>query len=245
MSLIITMFVREGMVMASDSRLTLNSQQGQVGASVIQQLAVSQSDTNNKTFLAPNDIGISTCGAADVNGVPIGGFIESFIREKLQNITPAIEVDQVPTLLLNYFRALSSIPATIFHVAGYKKEGEQVIQHVYTINVSAAAITRVNLLGVLGENGAAWNGEIDILTRLINPVFTQQGSNFTPLPTYPIPFQFFTLQDAIDFSVYAIAATIDSMRFMPRAKTVGGPIDVLVIRPQGAEWIQKKRLHII
>jgi len=244
MSLIVTIFVREGMVMSSDSRLTLNSNQGQPGAQIVQQLAVSQSDTNNKTFLAPNNIGISTCGAADINGVPIAGFIESFIAENLQGQPTAIEVDQVPTLLLNYFRALPVSPATIFHVGGYKKEQEKFIQHVYVVDIQAASITRVNLPGVFGEQGAAWNGETDILTRLVNPVFLKNGEIYQQLSTYSIPFQFFTLQDAIDFSVYAIATTIDSMRFMPRAKTVGGPIDVLVIKPQSAEWIQKKNLHV-
>ncbi len=244
MSLIVTMFVREGIVMSSDSRLTLNSQQGQPGLQFVQQLAVSQSDTNNKTFLAPNNIGISTCGAADINGVPIGGFIESFIAENLQAEPATVEVDQVPTLLLNYFRALPVSPATLFHVAGYKKEQEKFVQHVYSVDVQQASITRVNLVGVFGEQGAAWNGETDILTRLVNPVYLQAGTNYQQLPTYAIPFHFFTLQDAIDFSVYAIATTIDSMRFMPRAKTVGGPIDVLVIKPQTAEWIQKKELHV-
>jgi len=163
MSLIVTMFVREGMVMSSDSRLTLNSHQGQPGTQIVQQLAVSQSDTNNKTFLAPNNIGISTCGAADINGVPIAGFIESFIDENLQGQPTAIEVDQVPTLLLNYFRALPVSPATIFHVGGYKKEQEKYVQHVYVVDIQAASITRVNLPGVFGEQGAAWNGETDIL----------------------------------------------------------------------------------
>lgn len=61
--------------------------------------------------------------------------------------------------------------------------------------------------------------------------------NFKQMPHFQIPWQFFTLQDAIDFAVYAIRTTIDSVRFLPRPKTVGGPIDVLVIRPHESEWI--------
>lgn len=52
-----------------------------------------------------------------------------------------------------------------------------------------------------------------------------------------------TLQDAIDFSIYAIRTTIDTMRFQARPKTVGGPIDVLLISPEEAKFIQKKELH--
>ena len=64
------------------------------------------------------------------------------------------------------------------------------------------------------------------------------------LPHFPVPYSFFTLQDAIDYAVYAVKVTIDTIRFQPRAKTVGGPIDVLVIKPQDALWVQMKKLRV-
>jgi hypothetical protein len=87
MSFIITLYTREGIVMASDSRLTLNAeQQTPDGQKLL--LAAGMSDSNYKTFLSPNGIGISTFGQADINGVPIGGYIETFIRENIsENIT--------------------------------------------------------------------------------------------------------------------------------------------------------------
>ena len=55
-----------------------------------------------------------------------------------------------------------------------------------------------------------------------------------------------TLQDAVDFGVYAVKTTIDTMRFQQKEKTVGGPIDVLVIQPHQAPiFIQKKELCIV
>jgi hypothetical protein len=93
------------------------------------------------------------------------------------------------------------------------------------------------------QQGAAWDGEGDILARLFQPVFIKDNNgDYQQLPQFQIPWQFFTLQDAIDFAVYAIRTTIDSVRFLPRAKTVGGPIDVLVIQPNEAKWISKKEL---
>jgi hypothetical protein len=54
------------------------------------------------------------------------------------------------------------------------------------------------------------------------------------------------LQDAIDFAIYAVKVTRDTMRFLAKIKTVGGPVDVLIIKPgQGpgrAAWIQRKDL---
>lgn len=240
MSFIITLYVREGIVMASDSRLTLDQTLPPTipGGNQIIKLAVAESDNNYKTFLAPNNIGISTCGNADINGVPIAGYIESFIRENLKDNT--VSIDSVPQLLSNYFQVFQPTPNVEFHVAGYKADAGQYEQHVWRVFVSTNTIEKINPPDI---QGAIWGGEIDILIRLLNPVGTFEHNDFSPLPYYQIPFQFFTLQDAIDFSIFAIRSTIDAIRFQPRAKTVGGPIDVLVIKPNEATWIQRKELH--
>jgi len=240
MSFIITLYVREGIVMASDSRLTLNQTLPPTipGGNQIVNLAVTESDNNYKTFLAPNNIGISTCGAADINGVPIAGYIESFIRENLND--DAVCIDSVPQLLSNYFQTFQPIPDVQFHVGGYKVDNGQYEQHVWRVFVATNSIEKANPINV---QGAVWNGETDILIRLINPVGTFEHSTFSPLSFYQIPFQYFTLQDAIDFAIFAIRSTIDAIRFQPRPKTVGGPIDVLVLKPNEAFWIQRKELH--
>ena len=48
------------------------------------------------------------------------------------------------------------------------------------------------------------------------------------------------IQDAIDFAIYAVRTTIDTIRFQARPKNVGGPIDVLVLTPEKTSWIQRK-----
>ena len=238
MSFIMTLFVREGIVMASDSRLTLNATR-QDGDTQVVQLSVGQSDSNYKTFLAPNDIGISTFGAADVQGVPIGGYIESFINEHLAGNNYAIE--QVPQEILNYFRNLPGPPETGFLIGGYKTEENVPEQHIWEVKVTTGDIVRVNQPG---QQGGSWRGEGDVLTRLVKLVGIQdQSGNFQPLPHYPIQWGFFTLQDAIDYAVFAVKVTIDTMRFHPRPKTVGGSIDVLVIKPNEVFWVQRKTLH--
>jgi 20S proteasome alpha/beta subunit len=239
MSFIITIYVREGIVMAGDSRLTLNSTQQQTGQPLIQ-LAVGQTDSSYKTFLVPHNIGIATYGAADVQGIPIAGTIESFVHEHLKG--KPREIDEVPPLLARYFQQLPGPPDTGFHVAGYKTVGAQRVQRVWQVSGKSGDIT---LLNEHNNQGAAWGGEADILARLIQPVWLRDAEgDFKPLPSYTIPWQFFTLQDGIDFAVYALRTTIDSIRFQPRPKTVGGPIDVLVIKPDRAFWVQHKELHV-
>jgi hypothetical protein len=93
--------------------------------------------------------------------------------------------------------------------------------------------------------GAAWSGQTDILTSILIPVTAKdaQGSDKVIRSPAPIVWDAMALQDAIDFAIYAIRTTIDTMRFQARPKTVGGPIEVLVLTPDEATWIHKKELH--
>ncbi|KPK89597.1 MAG: hypothetical protein AMJ94_11730 [Deltaproteobacteria bacterium SM23_61] len=241
MSFIITLYVREGIVMASDSRLTLNATQQQ-GPNQTVLLAVGQSDSNYKIFLASTNVGISTYRAADIQGVPIGGYVESFIHDVLE--PQRLGVDQAAKELLIYFRAFQPPPDTQFHVAGYVNAGGITEPHIMQVSIVPNQVVRLN---PPGQQGASWGGESDVLARLIYPVaqVNQQGQIVAQLPFHPIPWNFLTLQDAIDFAIFAIGSTINAMRFQPRPKTVGGPIDVLVIKPNGAFWVQRKELRAI
>ena len=241
MTFIITLWTQEGIVMASDSRLTLNISAQQNNQPV--QLSFPQSDANYKTFLAPGNIGISTFGAAEIQGVPISGYIESFIHENLEGKTP--DLKEVPKLLLDFFRSQSIIPDTGFLVAGYINENGKQIPHICRVIVTLNRIDKVIQPGQQG--GATWNGETEIMSRLISPCSMVQNDGITiSVPEAPIPWIFFTLQDAIDFAIYAVKVTRDTMRFLAKVKSVGGPVDVLIIKPgQGkdrAVWIQRKEL---
>jgi hypothetical protein len=228
--------------MASDSRLTLNSEQ-QTNDGQVLLIAAGMSDSNYKTFLAKDKIGISTFGQADINGNPISGFIQSFIS---QNNETEITVSQFAHELNQHFRAFNPVPDTGFHISGYERENEQLKPKVYRVLPLFNQVILINPENDQGEiQGATWDGEKDLLMRLIQQVYIldDQGQ-FQPLPQFQIPWQFFTIQDAIDFAVFAIQTTIDCVKFFPRAKTVGGPIDVLVINREKAFWINRKDLKV-
>ncbi len=238
MSLIITVYVREGIVMAADSRLTLNLPRTLPdGKQNI--LSITSSDSAQKLFLAPNNIGIATCGPADIKGVPIAGFIESFIVEKLKD--HSLNVEQVAGELKDYFGAIGVRRGTVFHVAGYIHLDQVLEQRLFLVDPANHSEKQINLAD---KQGANWGGEIDVLQRLLNQVtlIPPDGSDSVPLPFFAVPFEFFTLQDAIDFAFFGIRSTIDTLRFHAREKTVGGPIDVLVITPDSSRWIKKKDL---
>lgn len=238
MSFAITIHVREGIVMAADSRLTLNQTVPQQDGQVVH-LAVGQSDNIQKLFLAPNNVGISTYGDADIKGVPIAGFVETFLAGELPH---SGEVEETAEALLAFFQNNEPVPGTYFHVAGYTTVADTAQQEVWLVDIREGTCQRKNNAET---QGATWGGEGDILIRLLQPLaeFDDAGNIRTKLPFHKIPWDFFTLQDAIDFAIFATRSTIEAIRFQPRAKTVGGPIDVLVLQQKGCKWIQRKQLH--
>ena len=93
-------------------------------------------------------------------------------------------------------------------------------------------------------NGANWGGEIEVLQRILNTVKLKNGDRWVDLPDTPLIWNFMTLQDAIDFCGYAIRTTIETHRFQQKEKTVGGAIDILVIKPnESPVWIKRKELQ--
>jgi hypothetical protein len=226
--------------MAADSRLTLTYQRTTAGKPP-HTVSVTSSDSATKLFLTSGGVGISTFGDASVKGAPIAGVIESFIGEHLKGKTlPPKETGEA---LLAYFITIGVSQDSNFHVAGYRATGDALAQEVCFVKLSDGTVTQLN---PSGQQGANWGGEIDVFQRLINDVALvgTDGASPTPIPTFEVPFQFFTLQDAIDFANYAMRTTIDTMRFQAREKTVGGPVDILVITPGNASWIAQKQLRV-
>ena len=239
MSLIVVLYVPEGLVMAGDSRLTLNWKTNVGG--IQQSNSITASDSNSKIFTIREKFGLGTFGNADINGIPIAGFINKFIEEKVGNETT---IDEIPQLLLDFFGAYGN-PNTTFYTCGYKIVAGVSIPHAYVVNIGNQTFNRINGADNAQVNGANWGGETEVLTRLLSTVTINQGGENITLQNTPVPWNFFTLQDAIDFAQYAVRTTIENTRFQQKIKTVGGPVDLLVIRPNEApEWIAQKKLHI-
>ncbi len=235
MSFIIAVYTNEGIIMASDSRTTYTTTNTLADGTVEKQIGVQLTDTTYKTFLCNSRIGISTCGTSSINGMPIAGFIEKFILEK---VTEDSDVEEISQNLVDYFSQYTPTLSTHFIVAGYNKaDGKQHIMRVY---VESKEIKQVSV----DVPGAVWDGETDILTRLVKDVaIKKDASTYADIRFYSIGFNYFTLQDAVDFAEFAVDSTIKTMFFQDRVKTVGGPIDILAIKPDGAFWIQRKELH--
>lgn len=242
MSLVIATYVPKGIVMASDSRQSITVE-GKTPEGKDFKVETVNSDAVSKTFLLENHkVGISSFGRDVLGGQQMASHIKSFIEGELASID---DVETIPRKLVEYFRGSFLDADTGFHIAGYKREGKLSVPHVYYCHVARNAVERRNVKsdGSLSY-GAAWSGQIDVLVSILNPVIIKDeaGNENVIRQVAPIVWEVMTLQDAIDFSIYAIRTTIDTISFQARPKNVGGPVDVLVITPDGARWIQRKEL---
>jgi len=240
MSLIITVYVPEGIVLAGDSRLTLNwTDKTQTGE---HHNSITTSDSYTKIFLLADRFGLGVFGEVFVNEINICGLINQFVQE---NINENTTIDEIPERLIYFFGEKFNYPVTHFYLVGYKMEDGISVPHTYSIALAEKSYRRSNFENENIINGANWGGEIEVLSRILLTVKMQRGDEWTELADNAIPWNFMTLQDAVDFGVYAVRTTIDTMRFQQKEKTVGGPIDILVIQPhQEPVFIQKKELFV-
>lgn len=235
MSFTVTVYVPEAIVMASDSRQTLTLR-GKV--------ETVNSDFAYKTFLLPRQqVGVITFGQAALGGVSVQSQVERFAEEMVEE---GDDVEAVAHKLVSYLHERHPQADTGFYVAGYKREGRASVPHVYYCHVKKTLVQRRNVNPKTGDvtYGATWAGQVDVITRLLKAkqVVGPDGQ-LLEITGARINWHLMNAQDAIDFAIYAVRTTIDTMRFEARPKNVGGPIDVLLITPQGSRWIQRKELH--
>ncbi len=241
MSFIVTLYVPEGIVMAADSRLTMNIQK-KLSNDTSRVESFIASDNNQKLYLIDQRFGLSFCGEAAINNIPLAGFINTFIEEK---ISPDTDIMEIPEALITYFNEIAVKPKITFHLTGYRVEDGISVPYAFIGHINKGYYSRINVKNDQISHGCSWGGESDIFARLVLPVKVKnQRGEWNELRHQDIPYNFFTLQDAIDFAIYAIHTTIQTIRFQIRPKTVGGPIDVLILKPgENPRWIQKKNYY--
>lgn len=267
MSLIITVCTSEGIVMASDSRSTYNRTESN-GENKTIKYGIHSSDTTYKTFLCDGRIGISTCGNGTICGKSIASHIESYINNEYMQTD---SVGDTAKKILDFFSKMPHYDPVIFHIAGYDKENGQDIFRLYRVvtlmNVNqvaidnncgaqwdgeAAILSRIMKNGyIVPEEKVERPNEVKIIIKDAQGVEKEVSRNDCMLipknsqchPEMDIAWKLMTLQDGINFAEYAIKTTIDTMRFQMAPKTVGNPIDILVIKPNGGKWIKHKELH--
>jgi hypothetical protein len=232
MSLVVTVYVPSGIVMAADSRMTVlrteDHEEGEQKVRVQQQLVLSDS-AYKVVDLHAVQAGMSLYDSGVIDNQPVESHVRRFEEEAL---APGDDVRAVSDKFLRYVQGRHQGVNVGFHVAGYRVEGKASVPYVLVGHTTRdKEIRRVNAAedGSL-HYGVVRSGDTLVANRLID-------ENYLPL------FAAMPLQDAIDYAVHLIRTTIDTLRFEPRYPSVGGPIDVLVLKPEGMQWVQRKELR--
>ena len=217
MSLIISLYLSNGIVMSADS--TCCKDQGYISTNA------------NKIYVTTNSVGISTCGNRTSSGHNIEKYLEDFIETQT-----TATVTEVANNLLQYIIAKwPDIDAT-FLVAGYEasQDGSKE-QKKYRIYTKERAINECDY-----KTGAQWNGATALMSKLINQAYYKENEDYIAYEHYQIDWAGMNIQDGIDFCRFMTNATSTMMDFQNRITSVGGNIDILVIKPSGHLWISKK-----
>lgn len=219
MSLLITTCTQNGIVMAADSRISYYENDGAY-----------YSDNANKVFVTPNNVGISTCGNADIDGKRIEFFIKEFIAEHA-----ACDADEIANNLLPYFAKLNPELDTTFHVCGMINEDFL----GYRVRTRTGKIFNCN--NFFSPCGIIWDGDTYVIDRLLNNYFNTKsdGTPGSKEMYRQVPWERFVNEDAVEFIKFMMETSIKMQKFHQTKPTIGGPIRILAITKTGAKWIEE------
>jgi len=232
MSLVVTVYVPSGIVMAADSRMTVLRSEDRVEGEQktrVQQQIVLSDNAYKVVELRSIGVGVSVYDAGVINNQPVDSHVHRFEEEE---ITPEDDVISAGDKFLRYFQSNFPNVNVGFHIAGYRPEDRTRVPYVFVGHTTREpGVRRVNVSqeGQV-QYGILRSGDILVVNRLID-------QDHLPL------FAAMPLQDAVDYAAHLIRATIETMRFEPRFPSVGGPIDVLVVTPAEMRWVQRKELR--
>lgn len=246
MSLVVSLRIPDGIVVAADSLSTSQSildikAVGQDGKEVpIQQFSIpfSASSYTQKVFSLFKNYAFTSFALGIINQRSIHYHIKQF--EKLYPKSNE-NLEKVKNAIIRYFEneLLEQMPdyktkvpkgqcLLGFQLSGYEDVNNKQVGTTYEVFLGGPDIVE-NRFDIIG---CRFNGDL----RFIN-TFAEIGNK--------INFGFFTLQDAIDFCNFIIQTTATFQRFAiaTGVPTVGGDIDIALVTPfNGFQWIKRKKI---
>lgn len=227
MTLLVNLIFSEGIIMASDSLLTLNNKDS----------SFPQSYTLEKTFIMPESkIGISCRGT---NSVPGGLLINTYINDFIMiNDNKNIGIDETPNLLLKHLHEADELITkeeynTYFYIGGYSFVDGRPIKKLYEVHLQKKKVIQVYNQSENNACNVFFGGTIDIVSRLVHPV--KLVNREEEIKEYGIVYNRFSTQDAEDYCRFLIKTTSEMERFQNRRSNVGGEIRILLIQPHKTE----------
>jgi hypothetical protein len=264
MTVIVTVKINDGVVMASDSATTFSNSEGRPG-----QIYLNANKVFNLAEGLP--IGAMTTGAGQIGAASIATLskdLRSRFTDK-DNEFPAWKLDKntytmeqvairVREFLFDEKAKKESFESFLhYRICGYS--ANETLPEVWDVILNEGGCSPSQCVANKDSYTVMCSGEPEAFCRIVNGVGTgfeqfgiQQGFNLTEfgqslrtalgevfvVPAMPI-------QDAIDLARYLVEVTIGFTRFsFNRPKTVGGPIEIATItKHEGFRWIERKHFY--
>ena len=254
----------EGVVLAADSRVTLEAQKKDGPTIPINY----DNATKLLAFSEPHDyIGCVTYGVAVIGQRTAHSFVPEFEQQVLAKKEKRLTVEEYSNQLSDFFsqRWKEAMPSgharanMTFVVGGYDPD---------------TAYGKVFLFEIPGQPtpkprhphdndfGITWGGQLQVASRLIHgfdpdllrilrqllnlddkKIDQLHGALKNDLQ-FPIPYAVLPLQDCVDLAIFLIRTTMIAQRLAIGIRGVGGPIDVAIItRTNGLQYVQQKLIR--
>jgi len=262
-SLAIAVKGTEGIVLAADSRVTLEARkQGAPPLPIT-------FDNATKLLSFSGDehkyVGAITYGAAVIGSRTAHSFVSEFEQTMLSEKPRRLSIKEYAGSLSSFF--LKQWRETV--LGGYTGPDMTFVVGGYS---PGSAYGEIFLFSVPNrpdpepqhENGfgMTWGGQLEVVSRLIHGFdpqlmgIAQRVLNLDDKQTqallaelrsklqYPIPWEVLAMQDCVDLATFLIRSTMTAQRMAVALRGVGGAIDVATItRTRGIEYVQQKKIH--
>jgi len=259
----------EGIVLAADSRVTLNNAFAQPNGQTMLIASTFDNATKLLKVKGQNFVGAVTYGVGALGQKEprtAHSFIpefESMLNKKHPN--KRLNVEEFAQELSDFFLARwnTHMPSTgvqgdmVFLVGGYDEGAPY--GHVFEVFIPNKPKPN-ELYAAAGQFGAVWGGQREYVDRLLNGydfrLLEIVQTEFAPDAqkadqfkqkigqlTTPIPYPFLPLQDSVDLSIFLIRTTIRIQTWLIGIRGVGGAIDVATItKTDGFKAVQAKQI---
>lgn len=256
MSLIISLRVADGIVIATDSQSTTHKpleiiaeqvQKDGEKSEIIQfppiPIPTSASSSTQKLFPFMEKYAISAYGSGIINQKSIYYHINDF-EQKISSETDKLDLKKIINLFIEYMskeleneqpnykkNSPEGWTAIGLHFNGFElNESDKISGVTYHVEIG-----KKNQINRHEQIGCTVGGEMKIVQSL-----WELGKQH---PDRKFQYTLFSLQDAIDFSKFLIRTTSTFQRFSRELLTVGGDIDIALLTPHGQFlWIKQKPL---
>jgi len=260
MTVIVSVKINDGIVMASDSASTFTNTQVYEHAEKILNLVKGL------------PIGVMATGDGGIGSESLTTLLKDLCKrfgdkKDAMYVDPgSYTIDVVAHRLHEFLFKEKSLPAggtasILLRVCGYS--AGRPLPEIWQVQLQGATFYEVLLVHPEGDFGVNWDGQYDALNRLILGTPTnfediavdwgmprQNAGNLgaamrlkahetLAIPTMPI-------QDAIDLARFLVEVTIGFTKFsiMKQPKAVGGPIEIAIItKHEGFRWVQRKHFY--